>query len=93
MGNVPNSQTYDIVVSSAAAFIPLPQHICSAIDILNTTDVDVMVRQDDNGVAGTPYKCLSKSTYLLQGLQDANEVWIALGTAGSPVTITYRLYA
>lgn len=92
--NVPNSQLGQKTVTGVADF--LADQAASAVDFLNNTGKDINVTQYTNWgsapVAGNTYLCINGSTYLVEGIVNANQIKVSNATDNSSITIPYRHY-
>lgn len=93
MSTIPNSKTVQKSISSSSAFDHFDTNICGSIDVINQTGVDIYVRQDVKNVPGVPQLCKDGTYCTIDGIQNANEVWISRVAGSGSITVQARIYA
>lgn len=93
MSTLPNSKTVEKTISSSTAYDYFADNVCGSMDVINQTGTDIYVRQDVDGVAGVPQLCKDGTYCTVDGIQNANEVWIARASGSGSITVQARIYA
>lgn len=93
MSTIPNSKTIEKAISSSAAYDHFDSDVCGSMDVINQTGTDIYVRQDVKGVEGVPQLCKDGTYCTVDGIQNADEVWIARAGGSGSITVQARIYA
>jgi hypothetical protein len=93
MSTIPNSKTIEKAISSSTAFDYFGADVCGSMDVINQTGVDIYVRQDVKNEPGVPQLCKDGTYCTVEGIENANQVWISRASGSGSITVQARIYA
>jgi hypothetical protein len=92
MATVQNSTDIekDTVDAQYVAFDP---HICRALDVINNTTHDILVRRNVNGVAGVEFLVKAGSYKKVDGIENADQVLVKRASGSGVLKVQATVYA
>ena len=76
-----------------STFVSFDNQICRAMDVINNTSHDILVRRNVNGVAGVQFFVAKGSYKKVDGIENANQVQIARHSGSGAITVQATTYA
>lgn len=92
--NVQSGNFLQVAISSSITYTAFNNLPAKEVIVLNNTGQDIMVRQDNGGVAGpAAYLCKDGTFVICEGIANANQVVVKLASGNTPVIVQGRYNA